>query len=155
MYKTGQLTQMFDVSRQTISVWCNTFAAYLSPNANPEDNSQRRLNDDDVRVLSLVKDMTDNGKTYDTIALALAAGQRGDLLIPMPSPNGIVPAQQQLAIATERIKEIETRLRKAELDRADALGQLTRANAEVESLKKEVRDLMRQVLVYEMGKADD
>lgn len=148
MYKTGELRSYFGVTRQTISIWCREFADYLSPNANPTDNSRRSLNDDDFRVLSLIAEMTGDGKTYDAIHLALAAGQRGDLMMPTEDTS-IVPVEQRIQSFVSRITELESRLRQAEMDRAGALGQLTQANAEITSLKKEVRDLYREVFNLE------
>lgn len=148
MYKTGELRAYFNVTRQTISIWCREFSDYLSPNANPADNSRRSLNDDDFRVLSLIAEMTAEGKTYDAIHLALAAGQRGDLMM-KSGQNGIVPVEQRIQAFADRIIELETRLRQAEMDRAGALGQLTQANTEIAALKKEVRDLYREVFDLE------
>ena len=147
MYSTTQLRQIFNVTRQTIGVWCKEFAQYLSPNANPTDGSRRSLNDDDLQILALISDMTAEGKTYEAVHLALASGQRGRVLL--DHERAVIPAELRLKSYNKRIDDLEERLREVELGRAEALGQVTQANYEIAALKKEVRQLYREIFEWE------
>lgn len=138
MFTTNQIASMFQVHRQTITNWCQEFAAYLSPHANP-GSGHRRITEDDLTVLTLVATMKREGKTLESIAASLAAGSRATppesaLAVISTSPGG------QLALYRQRVSELEDENERltAELERlkpfetASAVDKALRERAEKE-----------------------
>lgn len=89
-YTTKEVRDKFGLSRETIRQYSNNFSAYLSPTAKPEKGQQRNFTDDDLPVLALIATMKAAGADSDTIAAALAAGQRG-----------VVPSESQIALPSD------------------------------------------------------
>jgi hypothetical protein len=76
-YSTQQCAKFFNISMETTRHRIQAFEEFLSPSARPGTGKTRRLTVDDMKVLSLVHEMRNQGKDFPDIKLALLAGQRG------------------------------------------------------------------------------
>lgn len=145
MQTTGDMMRQFDISRQTVSNWCHTFARFLSPTANPPVGAQRRFSDDDLRVFAVIHRQKRAGLTFDEISAALASGERDEPPADMvAATNGAVERLQQRIIALEsQLRDSERR--EAEKDgKVDELRrQLTDAHTRIDALNREIGRLMR------------
>lgn len=145
MYKTTELRQFFSVSRQTISAWCIEFAEYLSPTATPPGNTHRQLTDDDLRVLTLVSEMSRAGRPFAEIHLALRSGQRGDL--PEIHNGAVIPVDTtgQLSLFRARVMDLEMKIENLQKERDEAVGRAKELRDQYEKLMAEMRDLYREM----------
>lgn len=110
IYSTNQVADLFNVSLETIRIWCNEFEGHLSPRANPGHRQRRAFNGDDLGVLALVATLKAEGLTYTDIHVSLKNGERGELPIhPISDDTALITQQQQTALAT-RINSLQSEL---------------------------------------------
>lgn len=157
MYKTTELRQFFNVSRQTISAWCNEFAEYLSPTATPVGNTHRQLTDDDLEVLALVSEMSRASRPFAEIHLALRSGQRGE--IPLTS-NDLVPldTSTQLSLYRTQILELQSRIDEIEREKDEAVGRAKELREQFAQAQAKIHELYQKMARLEVQiprKADD
>ena len=77
-YKTSQAADMAGISPTTVRVYTAAFGDFLSPQATPPKGQTRIYNDADIVILATIKDLKDQQKDDNTIAAALADGERVD-----------------------------------------------------------------------------
>lgn len=106
MYKTSQVAKLLHVSPMTVGRWVETFAPFLSHTSKNTDGTERRFNDEDIRVLSLVWQMREQGNEFDLITAALASGERAESI----ESIAIIPAPSNQLALQNRIKDLETEL---------------------------------------------
>ncbi len=108
----GDLSNLFEVSPQTIRKWCDEFADYLSPTATPPSGEVRIFTDEDLQVLVLVSQMRQALSSYEDIKQALSRGERGELpeqdLTEDADPGTalVIRYQAELEIRDRRIDEL-------------------------------------------------
>lgn len=141
-YRTKDLYTVFGVSHQTIKNWAKDFADYMSPTARPEKDHQRRFTDDDVRVFDLVKRLKQQGRVNEEIRAALGTGQRGELP-DMPSNLAPIQPHTALAIAAQRVTDLEAMLLDERMKNA-------RLEGKVETLEKMLDKAQEQVYQLRM-----
>jgi DNA-binding transcriptional MerR regulator len=120
MATTSDIARLFNVSGQTIRVWCKEFALYLSPGATPPDGETRSFTEDDVAVFALAARMRQEAQaTYEQIRQALAEGERGHP--PREDPSMEYPPAPvlwgQLQAARGELKAVEDRIGDLKEDR--------------------------------------
>ncbi len=70
-YRPIEVAQSLGISSSTLRLWSNQFASLLSEQARKEPSgsgsapAQRRYTDDDLRLLTLAKELLDQGLTYE------------------------------------------------------------------------------------------
>jgi hypothetical protein len=142
LYTSGDIMQMFDISRQSARQYAIEFADYLSPSANPLKGSQRNFNTLDMGVYAMIVQMKKRGATYEQIHIQLKTGARGD--VPSIAPiqakpdSKVVHKERQLAVAQDQISTLQT-----DVLRKDA--QIEVYQQQVERLEKRISDLDREI----------
>lgn len=133
---------LFGVARETVRTYAAEFGAYLSPTASPEKGRMRQFTDDDLKVFALIVAMKGQGSVYEDIHIALQRGERGDLPLILPSPNGnLSPQEQQLAVANARIRDLEAALHRKEGVEEELRRQLTEAQQQLEAARRRLWQL--------------
>jgi len=131
MYTTKHAQILFRVaSSQTIRNWGKEFEEYLSPTATPEKGGTRLFTIEDMKVFSLISEMSKDNKSFLEIHAALQSGQRGD------KPN--VEPEELDGLAAG---EIEIQL-STELDETRALA--NQLQAELEALKEQFQPIKEE-----------
>lgn len=102
MLRTPQaVTGELDISPATLRRWADEFADFLSPEANSEaGRSHRRYTDQDVAVLGTVKELMNDGMTYEQVRRQLAFRVN-------PSTGGASAAEYTLGSAAESGLELD------------------------------------------------
>ncbi len=136
---TKQAASLFAKSEKTIGRYVDSFSKHFSDPAKQLDGSQRRLNADDLRVLSLIHLMKAQGKTYALIGEALEKGERAEPPIhsQLTTPKSY---GRELALET-RIHTLETELERLRTFETKA-ALLAEQNA---ALLTEIRKLEREI----------
>ncbi len=77
-WPANQVATQLEVSSSTLRRWCQEFASFLSETAtNPASESEpTRYTDEDVNVLTTVKELLAEGFTYQQVASRLEKGQQ-------------------------------------------------------------------------------
>ena len=152
-YGTPYICALFGVSRQTVANWCERFAPFLDPGANPPKGRHREYTEKDLPVLAQIAKMSNIRRPPKEIEQALANGERAD-----------VPAISDRAIAertegTRQFVLMEAALAKAEVKRAEAeakadglqivnneqAGQIKLLQTQAEQYKQEIRQLYQEI----------
>jgi DNA-binding transcriptional MerR regulator len=133
-YQSKHVATLFDLNPATLRKWCLEFAAYLSPTASPGEGRHRLYTNDDLAVISLVKQMKSEGALYEDIHVALAAGERG-ALPDLPSHDLIDVAASESGLALlNQFRQLSDRVERLE-------KQITHQQSdENERLRRELRD---------------
>lgn len=131
-YKTRHICTLFDISEETVRVWVNEFAEYLSPTATPGKHKQRTFTDRDMAILSLVAEYKGRGRTFAEIHFALKSGQRG-------VAPAIPPEQMDAITSTDRESQLAFQNQHLQRDLVEVNERLQKALGELESLR-DVRD---------------
>jgi len=141
-YNTAFVAAMFNVSLETIRIWCAEFEAYLSPRANPGHRQKRALTEPDLEVFALIAALKDDGMTYQDVRLALDNGQRG---VPPPHPfnssDALVPQEINRQLIA-KIEHLETQIETVVGENERLKQELEQAQRE--NLRNEVRAEMLQ-----------
>lgn len=140
-YTTRQMFTAFGVSHQTVKNWSRDFADFMSPTARPEKDHQRRFTDDDVRVFDLVKRLKQQGRVNEEIRAALGAGQRGELPDSLSNELAPVPHGTALAIALQRVNDLETMLQDERLKNARLQGTVDALEKMLDKAQEQVYQL--------------
>ncbi len=133
-YSTAEVAAIYDISLETVRIWCSEFERHLSPRANPGHRQKRIFNEDDMAVFALVATLKNEGYTYQDIHNSLDNGERG-----MP-PSRQMP--DTIAV-TEREKNFVARISHLE-------EQLSQAIEENERLKEEMTQIRQGSLRHEV-----
>jgi DNA-binding transcriptional MerR regulator len=88
MATVSTLVNLFGVSKHTIRTWSKEFADHLSRGANPSLGERRQYNDGDIQVFALIAHLRAQNAQYKDIQVALARGERMEL----------VPTKQEIAV---------------------------------------------------------
>ena len=151
MYTNKDLSSRFGISRESVRMWSNQFAAYLSPSATPEKGRQRNYTDEDLSVFALVDSMRRAGASNEDIAAALGAGQRGHV-----PDRSLVPRADSSAAALKRhIGQLTLELEdtRRALERSE--GKVELLEKQAEGYKTEIRGLYRQLALFEVTQDDE
>lgn len=140
-YTTTEVATLFDIAGQTVRKYATEFADYLSPTANPEKGRARQFTDDDLEVYALIVDLKAQNRLYEDIHIALQRGERGDPPLILPSPNGLSPQEQQLAVANARIRDLEAALHRKEGVEEELRRQLAEAQQQLEAARRRLWQL--------------
>ncbi len=138
MYTTSQLASRFKITDQTVKRYAAEFHVYLSPTATPEKGDTRLFTDDDLAVYDLIVSMKDQKQKFEQIHMALASGQRGNV-VDMESDAITPQSAGQLRLLT-RIRDLEAELEKERVARHDS--DIARATAE--GREKLLRELLAE-----------
>ncbi len=108
----GDLSNLLDVSPQTIRKWCDVFAEKLSPTATPPSGEVRIFTDSDIQVLVLVAQMRQALASYEDIKQALEQGERGEIptIEQGEADTGtalVIRYQAEIEVRERRIGELE------------------------------------------------
>lgn len=121
MMKTSQIAKLFHKSPMTIGRWVDTCKPYLSHTALSTDATERRFSDEDMRVLTLVWQMREEGNEFELITAALASGERAE---PLNPASAITTAPNSQLALQARIADLENQLATANALRHEAEGQV-------------------------------
>ena len=141
MWTTGSIQKIFSVSHQTVRNWTKEFAEFLSDGATPQTvGGRRNFTVDDLRVFSLVVELTTAGSTYADAKVVLAKGKRGEL--PDTAEPEVHPAvllsPKEIALTMSIMKERDEalgQLKQLLLDRTEDRQTIERLNREVGRLE--------------------
>ncbi len=143
MTKTvGDLARAYDVSPQTIRVWCKQFEGYLSDQAKPTTGETRIFNENDIGVLALVGLMRANDRaSYEEIREALEAGKRAAIPDDAPGDTGETqPGAEMVTVLTATLARYEGQIEEIRQERDYLRGELTEAQQrEREALERAAR----------------
>ncbi|MBA3868608.1 MAG: MerR family transcriptional regulator [Anaerolineae bacterium] len=143
MYTATQVSQLFNVSRETARRWAQEFKLYLSPTANPEKERQRAFTDSDMEVFALISEMKTQGRLFEDIRAALGAGQRGHA---PANASALVQADIPRTSALQiRISSLETELTRSIDSNKHLEGRLDELTRQLEATKKELREAYKQI----------
>jgi DNA-binding transcriptional MerR regulator len=146
--KTKDVCDKFAVSRETVRGWSQQFQAYLSPGANPEKGSQRVYSDDDLSVFALIATMRNEGASADTIAAALASGQRGiaptESQIALPADAGTPALKRKIIHLVQELEDTRALLLKSE-------GKVELLQQQLGEKEAALRALYREIARLEAG----
>jgi DNA-binding transcriptional MerR regulator len=79
-WPANQVAAQLEVSSSTLSRWAKEFASFLSETAthSAADSAHIRYTDEDINVLTTVKDLLAEGLAYQQVASHLEKGQQGE-----------------------------------------------------------------------------
>jgi DNA-binding transcriptional MerR regulator len=153
MFSTRHAQIYFRVaSPQTIRNWTKEFSGYLSPTATPGTGNTRRLTAEDMSVLALIAQMSNEGRSFEDIHLALAAGQRGDMPNITSEEIDVLMEGEIERQLSEQIKDTRQTLEQLKDELSLAKAQIQplhdeniRLKAQVESKDERITDLNEQI----------
>ena len=106
-YRSSHVAKIYDISLETVRVWSEEFAEYLSPTANPGKHKHRLFIADDMAVFALVSDLKNKGFAFAEIHASLKSGQRGE-------PPAIEPDEVQALVASDHEKVLSFQVEQLE-----------------------------------------
>ncbi len=136
-FQTRHVSQLFDVSHQTVKDWCDAFEGFLSPTATPGKGRARHFTEEDMRIFALVSEIKRSGGTYEDVRVALGAGQRG-----------VLPDQLDQAIMMPQnisITRMRHALEEARLEAQQMRDELMQVNGENRLLRQQLEDRDKQI----------
>jgi DNA-binding transcriptional MerR regulator len=163
-YKSGQVAQLYNVTRETLRNWSDTFREYLNEDAQPGTGKDRIYTPDDLKIISLVAELRNDNLSLPEIHAALRNGQRGeppalspdelDELLKTKEENpdtqeltsALVRATNALKLAEQQLEELENlRVEIATLKTTieHQTSERTRLEKEIVGLQEEVRQLSK------------
>ncbi len=147
-FQTRHVSQLFDVSHQTVKDWCDAFADFLSPTATPGKGRARHFTDEDMRVFALISEIKRSGGTYEDVRIALGAGQRGfvpdqlDQAIMMPQNISITRLRHALEEARREAQQLRDELMQVR-------GENRLLREQLEARDRQIRQLYRDLAKLE------
>jgi DNA-binding transcriptional MerR regulator len=169
MMKTGEVASRLGIHPNTVRVWADECAEFLSK---PATAAKRKFSDHDGRVLATVAKLRSEGLNYEQIRGALRDGRLVDILPPLPTPEEQAARQSIALVAMPEYQRVldqivtlrnELDLARQERDRAISTWQTdtTALNARITELEREIGQLqgalgehnlvLRVVVVAAMG----
>ncbi|HLA42128.1 MAG TPA: MerR family transcriptional regulator [Aggregatilineales bacterium] len=134
---TTQIAALFQVSHETVRIWCAEFERHLSPRANPGRHQKRIFTGEDMTILALIAAYKNDGLTFQDIHASLDNGERGE---PPPIPDeddieGLIPQEtgKRLVVKIQQLEE-----------------ELEDAHEENERLKAQLEETQRTSLRHEV-----
>lgn len=79
LYNTRHLTALFGITKETVRVWAEDFAKFLSLHANPGRSKPRFFTPEDVSIFALIAELKSENLSIGDIQAALENGQRGSV----------------------------------------------------------------------------
>lgn len=147
-YSPADIQTLLGKSPETIRVWSQTFAKWLTPGAVGGKGKHRIYDESDLPTLYLVKEMADHHISFDEIALALANDEHHRRPLPAIAAE-ITPLPPDRALAIQaRVTELESEVQR--LRNADAQNQLL--SKMVADKDAEIARLNREIGRLEAGK---
>ena len=122
-FTSGQVAALFQITTETVRVWAQEFAEFLSPDANPGGKRNRRFDEDDLTVFALVSDLKTIGKTFQDAHVALSNGQRGVFPEVSDRALAVLDAKDKHAIAVQ-VERLQNELEAVRLERDQLLDKL-------------------------------
>lgn len=143
--RSTEVARIVDVSPQTIRLWSDRYAEFLSPSAKPERGEIRDFTEDDVRVLLTIKRESDRRLTFEELVEILKSGDRVEEI---PDPVEVeedVPVSEH-AMALAKITALQRELNTIR----------EQHNREVDRLFEEIKELKtdRDEALEEVGKRE-
>lgn len=162
--KPSDVSSMIGVSSVTIRKWSNEFASYLSPTGAGGDGRHRDFTETDVRVLKVIKELRDGGRTRRDIETALETAIAQGTINDVPLPDGSLRTAKVPMIPTaaadaalnmsnssllREIAFLEARIQEMKDERAAIEAQMKEERFEREKLLREIgqsrSDLLREI----------
>jgi septal ring factor EnvC (AmiA/AmiB activator) len=133
MYTTRHAQRLYNVkSDQTIRNWIKEFQEFFSANTSPGKGVDLQLNEDDMRVLSLIAAMRAERRPVQDIFATLKAGQRGD-------PPDYTPEELDVLVQGDYENYLSTKLSETNVKIMDLTTQLEQANRDIERLREAIQ----------------
>ncbi len=137
--------RLIDVSASTLRRWCDAYAVYLSPGANPPKGKVMILSDHDRRVLALVASMRNMGHEQPDILARLDELRGNDWreLPELPGEWGGVGESVAVDVAASRAADLaqlavlQSELQHTRLALQNALQRAEKLESELDSLRTE------------------
>lgn len=162
--KPSDVSTMIGVSSVTIRKWSNEFASFLSPTGAGGDGRHRDFTETDVRVLKLIKELRDGGRTRHDIEMSLQNALDQGTIDDIPLPESAAHVARVPMIPTaaadaalnvsnssllREIAFLETRIQEMKEERAAIEAQMKEERFEREKLLREIgqsrSDLLREI----------
>ena len=135
-YRSGDLAELFAVSRETIRRYTSEFKEYLSDSANPTEQGKHRIyTEDDLQVFALVTRLKAANHSEDDIHATLKAGIRDDLPSLLSEKSSLNPSLQ-LSIAKNRIEMLEETLAQERIESQKWRDEAKLLQGRIEELEK-------------------
>lgn len=176
-----ELSQLLDVSPQTIRRWTRVFRRYLTPHAVPQKGKARRLAPHDVRIMRLVAEarkenqpqemiestldalQADNWRGLpetpaewerrgDTITLPEAAARAWDAAQFAALQKDLEQARGALDVARNRVTELESALESATEAGQEKDTRYHSLELELERARGQVAELQARLSSYALGR---
>ena len=128
-FNTSQVAAAFQVSLETVRIWCGEFERHLTPRANPGKRQKRAFSEEDMEVFALIAALKADGLTYQDIHMSLENGERGVVPVTLDSGSTALIERDAEKLLMVRIDSLET--------------QLVEAETENERLKEELETIRR------------
>lgn len=144
-YSSGDLSQRFGVTNETLRQWSLEFKRHLSPGANPADQKKRRFTFADLEVLQLVADLRADNARWEDIHATLDTGERGT---PAIDPAALIPleSQKQLALLYETIDRLRAAQADLEAQLAAEKTRADRAEGSQDTLKQQLVEAQETII---------
>lgn len=145
MYTSTQIAELLGCTDETVRGRTKEFADFLSPTANPRKGRQRGYSEADLRVMSLINAMKNEGARFDDIRLALENGQLGDIPEGTPSAKLATQERGRVALLQTQLAEWQAlaqqrgRDHERALERVEVLTEmLEKAQVKIDALNREI-----------------
>jgi len=155
-YTTQQASEIFGVSRPTITAWAKEFSDYLGALTNPGQGAHRKFSQDDLGVLALIAEMKSIGMTNDSIHASLKSGERREVdnnkvmaIITTGSPAGARMLDQIVSLQGEK-RDLELELARL---RGEQSGQVSLLQQQLREANERIIELSVKVSALESGRS--
>ncbi len=150
-YRSGDLAEIFGVSRESVRRYTIEFQDFLSADATPTAEGKHRVyNDDDLRVFALVTRMKSLNQSDEDIKATLSAGERDDLPSLLTQGSTLNPSLQ-LTIARQEIDNLQSKLEFAVDEAQKWRDEANQLRGRIEQLQKQLDE---QQSGQQTGQAD-
>lgn len=151
-FTTHAVSDLFQVSTQTVLNWSASFANFLSPTATPGTGRRRSFTFDDLKVFALIHDFNKRGYNYEDARLALSAEQRGE--IPDTTKAEVTIPSALVVQLRDEITNLRMHLRAAESERDKERGKVELMEKQLTEKEQLIRSLYKQLARHE-AQAED
>lgn len=144
LYTMKNATEIFEVSRRTITNWCDLASEFLSEDAKPTiENGRRAFTSDDLKVFALIK----TSKDYDSAYAALKNGQRGEVPAMVSDYSLSIENRQQISLLENRVMQLTAQVHELQGERDKRIE----AEAQNRLLRELLREAQQELLKAQKG----
>lgn len=136
MYTTNDLSELFNVSTETVRQWAKDFKSHLKPPANPAPNRARQFDDDDMQIMTLVAELKARRLRDDEIITAILNGER------RPIPN---QALQIGGAERGQIARLKDQVNTLQLSLSETIAASNQKDGKIELLKQQNAELEKEI----------